>query len=59
MKEFYVGFYVVAAMLVSLLLIIDAGKWAVIPVGKAVVQSELHLSWRTIKCTEYHAHIHL
>ena len=29
-KEFYVGFYVVAAMFVSLLLIIDAGQWAAI-----------------------------
>lgn len=38
MKEFYVGFYVVAAMLVSLLLLIDAGRqWAAIPIGMGVV----------------------
>jgi hypothetical protein len=37
MNEFYVGFYVVAAMLLSLLLMIDAGQWAAIPIGMAVV----------------------
>ena len=56
--RFLCCFYVVAAMLVSLLLIIDTGQ------GLAFILiwqwlRLLHLSWRAIKSTEYHAHIQL